>query len=450
MYRALLTVAAAAALVIGGAAPATAAPSSSVPGAPTSVKVSGASDSATVRWASPRSGAKVTGWKVAVKRTWHNGRPHVDQLPANARSDRFSHLTADTTYSFTVRALGKKGSGKAVTVRYTAPSAPVTPTDPGDTQSLFALDAAGDVVRFPTSGTDAPVTVATDGAGFAADGDGDVYTPSADLTAIRVHPADGGAVRTVATGLHLTEDLRADDAGNLYWVDSVTGAVQELPSGAHTAKVALDLGGRPTGGDQRFWIVTPDGRVVVLGGSSSSPYVKGTGVAARTITLPGSSGVGYPAAVLADSHGNVYVDIRSPGGAGSWAWYQLKPGATALTSIEPRLAFEYGAANADGFSLLQSAEWCTAPAEYPTSPTGCKVDRSIPDKRVVGSNGTSTRPVSGLTAGSRGPNTGAADADGDVFVNVDSGPTTGLWRVPAAGGAAKQLSAAQYSRLLVG
>ncbi|MBF4605613.1 fibronectin type III domain-containing protein [Curtobacterium sp. VKM Ac-2884] len=445
MYRALITVAAAAALVIGGVAPATAAPSSpsSAPGAPTSVRVSGAADSATVTWGAPKSGAKVVGWKVTITPAQHQPDAGVDRLPAKARSDRFGDLTPKTTYKFSVRAIGAKQSGRATLVSYTTPSVVDT------TQSLFALDASGNVVRFAEDGSSTGKVVAANGTGFAADDVGDVFTPSADHTSILFHPADGSATRNLATGLHLTPDLRSDVAGNLYWIDSVNGSVQKLPVGSSTATTVLDLGGKDPVDQPRFWTVTPDGKVVVLGGGQVSPSVKGTGIAARSITLPGSSGVGYPAAVLADSHGNVYVDIRSPGGAGSWAWYQLKPGATALTRIEPRLAFEYAAANADGFSLLQSAEWCSAPAEYPTSPAGCKVDRTIPDKLVVGSGGKSTVAVSGITAGSRGPNTGAASDDGDVFVNVDSGPSAGLWRVPASGGAAQQLSSAQYSRLLV-
>lgn len=443
MYRALITVAAAAALVIGGVAPATAAPSSSAPGAPTAVRVTGAGDSATVTWGPPKSGAKVTGWKVTISPAQQQPGNGVDRLPAKARSDRFGDLTPKTTYRFSVRAIGAKKTGRTTLVRYTTPSVVDT------TQSLFALDASGNVVRFAEDGSGTGKVVAANGTGFAADDVGDVFTPSADLTSILFHPADGSATRTLATGLHLTPDLRSDVAGNLYWIDSVTGAVQKLPVGSSTATTVLDLGGTASGSDQRYWTVTPDGKVVVFGGPASKTYVKGTGIAPRSLTSTSGVGIGYPAGVLADSHGNVYLDIRSPGGAGSWAWYLLKPGATAPSVIEPRLAFEYGAANADGFSLLQSAEWCAAPAEYPTSPTGCKVDRTIPDKLVVGAGGTSTVPVSGLTAGSRGPNVGAAADDGDVFVDIDSGPSAGLWRVPASGGAAQQLSSAQYSRLLV-
>lgn len=444
MYRALITAVAAVALVVGGAAPATAHTSwSSVPGAPTAVRVTGDADSATLTWRGPKHGAKVTGWKVAVAAVANRHHRQVDRLHPRARSDRFDELSPATTYRFSVRAVGHRGTGRTITLRWTAPPAP----EPETTQSLFGLDGNGDVVRFADSGSGAKTVVATDGEGFAANADGDVFTPSADGTEILLHPGDGGGISIIASGLHLTPDLRSDAEGNLYWTDSVTGAVQQLPVGTSTQKTVLDLGGVATGSDRRFWTVTPDGEVVVLGGTVHQPYVKGTGMAPRTFIGPGGSTVGYPAGVLADSHGNVYVDIRSTGGAGSWVWYQLKPGATQLTRIEPRYAFEYAAANADGFSLLQSAEFCPAPSEY--RPGGCTIDRGIPDKLVVGSGGTSTVPVTGLTAGSGGEHLGAASADGDVFVSIDRGPSVGLWLVPAAGGAAQQLDAAQYSRLLV-
>ncbi|MBT1541076.1 fibronectin type III domain-containing protein [Curtobacterium flaccumfaciens pv. flaccumfaciens] len=444
MYRALITAVAAAALVFGGVAPATAHTSwSSVPGAPTAVRVTGDADSATLTWRGPKHGAKVTGWKVAVAAVANRHDRQADRLHPRARSDRFDELSPATTYRFSLRALGHRGTGRTITLRWTAPPAP----EPETTQSLFGLDGNGDVVRFADSGSGAKTVVARDVEGFAANADGDVFTPTADGTSILLHPADGGGTSIIASGLHLTPDLRADVAGNLYWTDSVTGAVQQLPVGTSTQKTVLDLGGKAVGSDQRFWTVTPDGKVVVLGGTVSQPYVKGTGIAPRTFTGPSGMIVGYPAGVLADSQGNVYVDIRSTGAAGSWIWYQLKPGATELTKIEPRYAFDYAAANADGFSLLQSAQFCPAPSEY--RPGGCTIDRGIPDKLVVGSGGTSTVPVTGLTAGSRGEHLGAASADGDVFVSIESGPSVGLWKVPAAGGAAQRLDVAQYSRLLV-
>lgn len=447
MYRAVLTAAAAAALVIGGAAPAMAAPSSSVPGAPTSVKVSGAADSATVTWGVPRSGAKVTSWRVAVTPAERQPDNGVDRLPASARSDRFGDLTSGTTYTFAVRAVGAKGTGAAVSVRYTAPAV-TTPV-----QSLFTLDAAGNVLKYPTTGTGAPVTVATAGEGFTADDVGDVFTPSADRTAILFHPAKGGAVQTLATGLHLTPDLRSDVAGNLYWVDSVTGVVNRLPVAGGAPQPWVEFAPAANASYFKYWTVGRDGTVSTWVSSPSSAVVKTAtpsgAVTTRTLGYGTAGTFGYVRAVLADAHGNLYYDWSSPGGAGSYIWGVLRAGTTVPVSAEPKLAFEYGAVNGDTFSLLQSREWCTSPAEY--GPTGCAIDRTIPDVLVRSADGTTvTKPVTGLTAGNRGSNVGAADETGDVFIVIDSGPTAGLWRVPAAGGAAQQLSSsAQQGRLLV-
>jgi len=261
VYRALITAVAAAALVFGGAVPATAHTSPSVPGAPTAVRVTGDADSATLTWRGPKHGAKVTGWKVAVAAVANRHDRQVDRLHPRARSDRFDELSPATTYRFSVRALGHRGTGRTITLRWTSPSVP----EPETTQSLFALDGNGDVVRFADSGSGAETVVATDGEGFTANADGDVFTPSADGTEILRDPADGSGVSIIASGLHLTPDLRSDAEGNLYWVDSVTGAVQKLSVGASTPKVVLDLGGKAVGSDQRFWTVTPDGKVVVLG-----------------------------------------------------------------------------------------------------------------------------------------------------------------------------------------
>lgn len=444
MYRVVLTAAAAAALVIGGVVPASAAPSSSVPGAPTSVRVTGAADSATVTWAAPKYGAKVTGWRVAVTPAERQPDNGVDRLPASARSDRFGALTPSTAYTFSVRAVGARGTGPAVAVRYTAPAVTTT------VQALFALDASGNVVKFPTTGAGTPTTVATAGTGFTADDVGDVFTPSADRTSILFHPAKGGPTQTLATGLHLTPDLRSDVAGNIYWVDSVTGVVNRLPVSGGAAQPWVDFAPAAPGTIQ-FWAVGRDGTVSTWTSTTTSAVVKTaspSGVVTTRNVTPGTAGViGYVRAVIADAHGNLYYNWSSPGGAGSYIWGALRAGATVPTSAEPKLAFEYGAVNSTSFSLLQSREWCTSPAEN----TGtCTADRTIPDLVVRAADGsTTTKSVTGLTAGGRGSNVGAADERGDVFVSIDQGPTTGLWRVAGTGGAALQLSTAQYSRLLV-
>jgi hypothetical protein len=448
MYRAVLTVAAAAVLVTVGALPAQAAPAASTPGTPTTVRVTGSGGDADVTWGAPQTGAKVTGWRVTITPAEQQPDHGVDNLRASARSDHFGALTARTTYSFAVRAVGAKGLGPAVTVKHTATG---TTTDP-TVQSLFALDPAGNVVRFPVSGSGAPTTIAAKGAGYTADDRGDVFVPSADLTSITMYPVGGGAARTIASGLHLTADLRSDVAGNLYWVDSVSGSVVKLPVTGGTAKTVVGFNAA-SASVLRAWSVGRDGTVATQAGDGGAIVVNTAApsgaTTSRTLTFAGGNDtLGYPTAVLLDGHGNVYLNERSPGGAGYFGWYLLTPGSTLQTKVAPRLAFEYAATNSGSFSILQSAEWCTSPAEY--GPTGCAINRSIPDMLVRGADGSSkTLPVTGITAGSRGANLGAATESGDVWIDIDQGPTPGLWRVPAAGGAAQQVSAAQFTRLLV-
>ena len=446
MYKAVLTVAAAAALVIGGVTPAVAAPPSRLPGAPTAVQVSGAGDGATLTWNAPRAGAAVTGWKVEISPSSRQPDHGVDRLPAVARSDRFGDLVAGTRYSLTVRASGAKGWGPAVHVRYAAPRSTTV------AQSLYALDTSGSVVRFPTSGTGTAKTVAAAGTGFTADDIGDVFVPSADRTSILLYPAGGGAARTLATGLHLTADLRSDVAGNLYWIDSVTGNVDRLPVKGNVAQPWLSFGTPASGATDSYWAVGRDGTVSTWASNPGGASVKTaspSGVVTTRVVTPGTSGViGYVRAVIADAHGDLYYSWQSPGASGAFIWWVLRAGTTVPVSAEPRLAFEYGATNGETFSLLQSKEWCTSPAEY--RPPGCGVDKSIVDLVVRSAGGTTvTKHVTGLTAGDRGANVGASDRAGDVFADIAGGPSAGLWRVPAAGGAAQQLSSAQYSSLLV-
>ncbi|MBF4612993.1 fibronectin type III domain-containing protein [Curtobacterium sp. VKM Ac-1376] len=448
MYRALVTVVAAAALVFGGAAPATAHASSSVPGAPTSVRVTADSDGAILTWRSPKRGAKVAGWKVSMAAVANRHDRQVDRLHARARSDRFDELTPAATYRFSVRAVGKRGTGRTITLRYTTPPAPA----PETTQSLFALDGSGDVVRFSTAGTDEATTVATDGDGFTANGDGDVFTPSVDRTAIVLHPADGGAAETIATGLHLTADLRSDAEGNLYWLDSVSGAVQKLSVRGGAVATVVTFAPSESSATRTLWAVGRDGTVSTYsstnrGGSVYTASPAGT-VTKRTVIAPNGSGLGYLNGLLADGRGTLYVSYQAFGGSGYSGWYAIAAKSTTITLFEPRTAYQYAAVNSTHFSQLQSAEWCPAASEG--SPAGCHVDQTLTHLVTRDAAGTLTEhTMSGATANGRGAFVGAADEAGDVFVVIDGGPTPGLWRVGADGGAAEQLSSAQYSRLLV-
>ncbi|WP_181429195.1 fibronectin type III domain-containing protein [Curtobacterium sp. MCSS17_008] len=442
MFRAVLTALVAVALVVGGVSPATAAPTKrgAVPGAPTAVRVAGSADGAIVTWGAPRSGARITGWKVAITPAEDQPDRGVDRLPASARSDRFGHLTPGTEYRFAVRAVGAKRTGPAVTVRYTAPVSVAT------VQSLFALDESGAVLRFPTTGRGAGrVVVPTGGEGFTADDLGDVFVPSADRSAITMHPAHGGPARTIASGLRLTADLRSDVAGNLYWVDSVSGAITKLPVTGGAPVVVL-----PSSGVD--WAVGRDGTVAVF--STTSPQaptatvttVRADGVrTTRTVDQPSHAGF---SALLADGSGTLYLDYWTTGASGATTWWALPAGSSALVRASPRLAFDHAAVNDRSFVLAQSAEWCAAPAE--NRPGGCGVDKTLADLVTRdAAGGTTEQTTSGVASPGRGVHIGAADAEGDLFLAVGSGATPGLWRLSADGGPAQQLATGWYPTLLV-
>lgn len=442
MYRAVLTVAAAAALVIGGVSPAQAAPGSSVPGAPTSVRVVGSGTDADVTWGAPRAGAKVTGYRVTISPAERQPDAGVDRLSATARWDHFGDLRIGTTYTFSVRAVAARGTGPAVSVRYRATTpAPVA-------ESLFALDAKGAVVRFPTTGSGGPATVASAGAGFTADDRGDVFVPSADRTSILMYPADGSVARTVATGLHLTADLRSDTAGNLYWQDAVSASIMVLPVTGGAPREVVPFRFSTTTLRGPLWTVGRDGTVWTVTGNALTlvlTQVSPSGVlTTRPIWYEGIPGV--PEALLADASGNLFVDIAVDGPAGYFFWFSMPAGQTALTRLSGA-SFGTAATNATRFSLLQSADWCNQAADLSGT---CTADRTITTELVAGADGSQTvLPVTGLTAGSRRSFVGASAGSGAVFTVIDQGPTPGLWRVPPGGGAAQRLSSAQYTRLLV-
>ncbi|WP_439693848.1 fibronectin type III domain-containing protein [Curtobacterium sp. SP.BCo] len=435
MYRAVLTVAAAAALVIGGVTPAVATPSSRLPGAPTSVQVSGAGDGAAVTWNAPRSGVTPTGYRVTVSPGTNQADRGVDRLPASARTDRFGWIRAGVTYSFTVRATTARGHGPEVRVRYTAPRTTTV------AQSLYGLDASGAVVRFPTSGSGAARTVAASGAGYTADDVGDVFVPSSDGTKIRMYPARGGAPRVIATGLHLTADLRSDVAGNLYWVDSVSGAITKLGLKGTTTTVL------PASGTK--WTVGRDGTVTTYTPTSTGGSVvtatPGGAVQTREVATSYRNAIGYFTDVLSDGTGTLYVTYRAFGGSGYNGWWSLAPGSSTLEPVNTRLAYQYSATNNDSLVLGQSAEWCAAIAEQ-GPPNPCVADHTVTHLFSQDASGVQEDlPTSGVLARSNGLWLGAADTAGDLFVDA----ADGLWRIPAAGGAAQQVSTAQYSRLLV-
>lgn len=446
MHKLFFVAATAATLVLGAAAPATAAPVSaasttSVPSAPVSVKVSGSADAATVTWSAPRRSAAITGWTVTMTPSEQQPDKGVDKLPASARSDRYGDLTPGVTYTFSVRATNSRGRGPAVAVTYTRPA--TTPTTPTST-ALYGLDTAGNVVRFPTDGSSTQVTVAPNGAGYTADHAGDVFVPSADRTSIVEYPRDGSAARTVASGLHLSADLRTDDAGDLFWVDATTGAITRLPAAGGTPAVVPGLSS-----PSDLFAVSSRGAVATFRHASAGDVLTvrtaAGAVTTRTLTGSGPFPSGRADAMALEADDDVYIHSWTVGASGYNTWYLLPLGVTDPTKLADRTAFEIGALSKDGFVLVESKQWCAAPAEYPTP---CAIDRSFSDELVRAGTTTTDHAVTGITAVDRSPVFGATDSDGDVFADIPSGPTPGLWRIPAGGGAAQSISTSQFTRLL--
>ncbi len=271
-----------------------------------------------------------------------------------------------------------------------------------------------------------------------------MFVPSADKTSILLVPSGGGAPRVLATGLHLTPDLRSDVEGNLYWVDSVSGAIVKLPvKGA--AKAILPSAGA-------YWAVGRDGTVSAWaatrsGGTVTSVSSRGV-VTTRTVVPQEGNSIGNPIGLLADGHGTLYLGYTSPGGSGYSGWWVLPAGSSTARSVSAPVRYQYSAVNQDALVLGQSAGWCAAIAEAsPINP--CVADHTVTTLLEQDSTGAVTKSpaTSGLQVPSNGLYLGVADTAGDLFVNAPE-RTPGLWRVPATGGAAQQLSTGQSTRLL--
>ncbi len=228
----------------------------------------------------------------------------------------------------------------------------------------------------------------------------------------------------------------------MYWVDSVSGGIVELPIGAGVPKTILPSSGTA-------WTVGRDGTVstfTTAPGSSSGPTVgtvvsrtaRGT-VTTRNVGLASGQPIGYFGTIVADGSGTLYFDYRAFGGSGYNGFWSLAAGSSTLVQVPAKVKFQFSATNDDSLLLGQSAGWCAA-----ISPT-CTTDRSLADLVTQDASGATLdhAVTGGPNVPSNGYYPGAADSAGDLFVGADSG----LWRIPAAGGAAQQLSSGQYDRL---
>lgn len=426
MQRPTLLAAAAAfiaAVALTSTAPAEAAPAQ--PSPPSQVAVTGQDDSATVTWAAGSAvrRAHVTGYTIAISPAGKHRHHRFETVGPRTFSARFGHLAPATTYTFTVRAKSGRTLSTPVSVQYTRPTTP-----PARTESLYAVDGSGNLVRRPVSGG-AWTTIAPNGAGYAVDASGTAYVIGTDHRSIIAYPETGGST-VVASGLSSgVSTLDADDAGDLFFTQDWT--VVELPHGSSTIR---------TVGAGYATAVGPTGVVAAQVKGPDLLVYPPAGTSYRIEAGPAS----YLSAFGVDAAGNVYLNNRSTGASG-YATDGVVPAGTsdytALVTPDAAVALAH-----DGdLSALQTAAWCNRPAENDGS--------CVPDTRVpvlwqrTAAGAVTTKPISGLDIGS--VRSAAADTAGDVFVAVADGPSAGLVRVPSTGGAVEQLDTATYRELSV-
>ena len=414
-----------------------AAAAAAVPSAPSTVAVTGtASLDATVTWAPPRrSPAAITGYTVTMtpaERQPHHG---VDTLPASARSDRYGDLTAGRTYTFAVRSVGRSGTSSPVRVTYTAPLP----------QSFYGLSGTGAVERFPLSGGAGTVVVPSGGSGYTVDDVGDVIVPATGGTSIVDYPASGGAAHTIATGLSITGGLQIDVAGDVFFQSGSN--VVELPvTGAAQRTVGPVLGP---------WTLSADGTVTTIsaGGlyagniTTVASYSPSGVTTTRTLSETLQE---FASAIEVDGHGNVFF-VASAVGPQWTGWYEVPAGSTTPSIVNGKLLDENGAAYQGGFVEVHDAAFCSFTGAPSTRCT--QAQYAVTTRTAVAADGTlSSVPASGFEIGSLATgvdHVGAADAAGDLVVDVPGGDTPGLWLVPAAGGAATRIDPGQFSQLQV-
>jgi hypothetical protein len=436
--RQALVLAGVVALAAALAVPAqTASAAGAVPSAPTSVAVTGtAALDATVTWSAPKTTtAPITGYTVTISPAQRQPNHGVDTLAASARSDRFGALTAGTTYSFVVRAVGRNGASSPVTVTYTAPLP----------QSFYGLSATGAVVRFPLSGGAGSTVVPSGGSGYAVDDIGDVLVPATGGTSIVLYPASGGAAKTVATGLSITGGLQIDVAGDVFFQSGSN--IVELPvTGAAQRTVGAYIGPWTVSSDGTVTTITPGGTFAGMITAVVS-YSPSGATTTRTLSSPLQEAA---TAIRLDGHGNVFF-LTAAAGPNWLGWTELPAGSLDTQIVTGSILNELGATYQGGFVEVHDARYCSGTSSPATRCT--QAEFAITTRLSVAPDGTQTSiPASGFEIQALGQNAtepGAADDAGDLLVVVASGDTPGLWLVPAAGGAAKRVDAGQFTQLQV-
>ena len=350
------------------------------------------------------------------------------KVSASTLSTTLVDLEPGLTYRARVAASHGRGRGPWAQVSFTVPPSTTR------AQGLFAVDTvAHTLVRFPLvggasttllTGVDLPGDLAIDPAGNA-------YLVD-DQTVIKV-PADGSAPSTFGSGFQ----VETDDAGYVYVAGSA-GVVRTTPAG-QTSTITSATG---------YLGVTGPGVVKVLAVSSTTGVIT-TSAPGLPLTTQALNIDGYLQAMLVDDAGNLYLRTRATGGSGAVFWQLVKPADTLGQSIGPRIA-EYAAGlGPDGqFYLGLSGSWCIGNTEdFGT----CTPDRNVAEilRFPLGGGSSTGVPITGLRTSRSVTTELAVDGAGFIY-GAQQGPTPGLLRYPATGGAPTRLADGTYALLTVG
>ena len=303
-----------------------------VPGAPTGLSATAAATSMALAWTAPtdNGGAAITEYQYRFTTGSTAGGTWTD-TNSTATSVTISSLTAETEYTFQVRAVNSVGNSpasSAVTESTTAAST----TEVGD--EIHIADNTGNEIGVIAPDTadgqravairvyDLPTTI-TNPHAMAVDGDGNLHvgdTTGDDVAVIAPDTADGAvavAIRSynLPTGITSPRGFAVDGDGNLHVADT---------SGDEVAVFAPDTADGATAVAIRTYdlpastsipsglTIDGDGNIHVSDSNDDNirvyaPNVAdgGTAVALRTYDLP--TGLNNPEGLTTDRDGNIHV-----------------------------------------------------------------------------------------------------------------------------------------------
>lgn len=398
--------------------------------------------SASVSWRAPaKAGSSPVGHYrvlVTIVPGPHHARLHT--VPATKRSTTFTHLRPGLTFEISVQAVSRAGRGRAARIRYTVPQQAGS--------WVFAVNTKTDtIVRVPVAGG-ALITVAPHQGAWTVDPAGDIYSLNSTSGTLTRVPASGPAATVIARGFTAPGDVQLDAQGRVYVVDQA-GVTRLTATGADRTLVAPAASGA-----YAQVAVAPDGTVSTVSGevdfdvatypATGGPVVHRSIQAGEALEGRGS--------VLADAAGNLYVHTESGGGSGYDSWFRLAPGSTTTVYLATRDAYYAAATDPNGsFHLIQTLTYCDW--ETLSDPEShCVPDP--PDQRVNEflnyapdhtRSSTAIKPFTFDRIGGAPFDVLAVDGQGRFFLAQSVGPSAGILKYRAAGGAPIVLSSGTFT-----